>query len=190
MLKVAIAGNIASGKSAVENILKMKGFSIADTDEFAHDLLEDNSSVLNAFAGYDILDKGKISRKKLGKVVFYDKNLKTMLENILHPQIRDKINEFFNLHSVEDIVFVSIPLLFEAGMDDLFDKILFIYADDEIRLLRLIKRNNYTIEYAKTRMNAQLSQEEKVQKADWVIYNNSSLDDLEAQIITLVEQIR
>lgn len=187
MIKYAITGNIASGKSEVEKILSEMGYKIFDTDKAGHNLLNENSQkIIEQFRNFDICDEnGKISRKKLGKVVFYDEKLKKILENILHPQIRTKISEFYEQNKNEEKVFVSIPLLFESGMTDLFDKIIFIYTNDRIRLERLILRDNYNEEYAKIRMNSQISQDEKVKKSDIVIYNNSSLEDLESEIKAL-----
>ena len=95
MIKYAITGNIASGKSAVENILIKNGETVIDTDKISHALLEGNKEIIEAFKDFDILSDGKISREKLGKIVFSDKSLKKKLENILHPQIIEKINEFF-----------------------------------------------------------------------------------------------
>lgn len=189
MIKIALVGNIASGKSTVEKTLQELNFPVLDTDIVAHELLENNSKVIDAFKDYDILTDGKISREKLGKVVFSDNKLKQKLESILHPQIKNKIEDFFSTHARKSMAFVSIPLLFEAKMENIFDKILFIYTNDEIRLQRLMKRNNYTREYALCRMNAQICQDEKIKKADWVIYNNSTVEDLKQNVIKLIEQI-
>ena len=81
-------------------------------------------------------------------------------------------------------------MLFEANMTDLFDKIIFIYADDDIRLKRLLLRNGYSVDYAKARLNSQMRQEEKAQKSDYVINNNGSIEELNVNIIKLFEQIR
>lgn len=88
-----------------------------------------------------------------------------------------------------NVVFISIPLLFETGFDALFDKIIFVQCDDDIRLQRLMRRNDFTEEQALKRMNAQLPQKEKMQKSDFIIYNNSSLEDLEKQVLILVREL-
>lgn len=191
MIKIAICGNIASGKSTVQKFIEAKGFKVLDTDEVAHVLLSvKNSELLEVFKAYDVFENGEFSREKLGKLVFTNKEIKQKLENILHPQIREKIKEFFEQNQNEKYLFVGIPLLFEANMTDLFDKIIFIYADDDIRLKRLLLRNGYSVEYAKARLNSQMRQEEKTQKSDYVIYNNGSIEELNVNIIKLFEQIR
>lgn len=191
MIKVALVGNIASGKSTVEEILQQSDYLVLDTDRVCHKLLENNSEIIEAFSSYDILDDNQnISREKLGKIVFSNPTLKTKLESILHPQIRKEIINFFDENKSQKIVFVAIPLLFEANMQDLFDKILFVYTNDEIRLERLIARNHYTKEYAQIRLNSQLSQDEKIKKSDYVIYNNSTKDELKEEVIKVLEQIR
>lgn len=185
MIRIALVGNIASGKSTVEKVLTEKyGFSVLDTDKACHFLLEKLSAkIIQEFKNYEILDEnGRLSREKLGKVVFYNEDLKTKLENILYPNLRVEINRYFEDHKSEEIVFVAIPLLFEANMENLFDKIMFVYCNDEIRLERLIKRNNYTREYAQKRLNSQLSQEKKVEKSDIIIQNNSDKIALEQEI--------
>lgn len=185
-IKYAITGNIASGKSAAENIIKSLGYKVLDTDELAHNILNTSCEIARAFSDYDVFENGVISRKKLGKLVFRDKELKEKLEDIIHPQIKLKVNSFFKENSDKGKLFVSIPLLFEANMQDMFDKIILIYTNDNIRLKRLIERDNYSIEYAKIRMNSQQSQDEKLKLCDYVVYNNSSLENLKSEISKLI----
>lgn len=186
MIKVAIVGNIASGKSQVEKILLGFGYKVIDTDKIAHELLENDintiSEIKSVFVDDDIYTDEKISRDKLGKVVFNNTSKKQKLESIMHRKIFDKVEEFFIENSFEKVVFVAIPLLFETNQEKTFDKIIFISADEELRLKRLIQRNNYSEEYAKQRINSQLVEQEKIKKSDFVIYNNSDLQALKHNV--------
>lgn len=185
MTKIAITGNIASGKSAVEEILRQKGYKVLDSDAVGHELLAHSEEVKKAFSAYDISENGAVSREKLGKVVFNDKKMLEKLNSILHPQIRKKIEEFLEQNKSEKYVFVSVPLLFEAGMDDIFDKIVFVYADDNLRLERLMARNGFPRDYAELRLKSQGCQEDKLAKSDFVINNNGSFEDLDKQVCSL-----
>ena len=189
--KIAICGNIASGKSTVQNILKEKGYKVLDTDEVAHTLLTvKNKPLYEAFKGGDFFnEQGEFSRYKVGQYVFEHKEAGNLLTSIMHPQIAEKIKEFFKQNKDEKLLFVGIPLLFEAKMENLFDKIIFVYTDDEIRLERLLKRNNYTVEHAKQRMSSQLPQDEKVKKSDYVLNNNGNFEELEKAVIELLKYL-
>lgn len=182
MLKIALTGNIASGKSTVQKILENKGFKVLDTDKTAHELLDSLPEIKKAFEDYDICENDKISREKLGRLVFANPELKKTLEGIIHPAVKDKINDFFTNNKNETLIFVGIPLLFESDMCDLFDKALLIYSDDDKRLSRLFSRNQYTLEYAKQRMQSQMSQDLKKNLCDYVIYNNGTLAELEKSV--------
>jgi len=140
MIKFAITGNIASGKSHVEKILKANGFLVFDADLISHDILINDNSVSEAFKDYDVFENGILSRFKLGKLIFADKYLRKKLEDIVHPLVREKILELFQQYKDESYVFVSIPLLFESGLVKYFDKILLISIDENIQLDRLMKR--------------------------------------------------
>lgn len=194
MIKVAIAGNIACGKSEVEKILIALGYKVIDTDKVNHSILNSDESAINeikqVFSSDDILDNdGRISREKLGKVVFASEEKRKLLENILHIRIFNKVNDFFEENKNEKIVFVSIPLLFESKQEKTFDKIIFISADEKIRLERLMKRNNYSEEYAKVRIDSQEKEDEKIKKSDYIIYNNSDFDSLKNHVEFTISKI-
>ena len=183
MKKIGITGNIASGKTTVENIITEKGFKLIEADNICHYAMEEDNKIIeiikNTFQNYNILDsKGKINRKKLGEIIFSNLSLKTELERILHPYVKEKIQKFISENSQEEIVFVSIPLLYETKMEDLFDKVILVCADENTRLERLIARNNFSKEHALSRIKSQMEQERKIQLADFIINNNSDLDTL------------
>ena len=187
MIKVAITGNIASGKSAVEKLLSAKGFTVYDTDKIAHELLENSNEVRESFKDFDIYTDNKIDRKKLGKIVFSDKTKLEILEQIIHPQVRNKLLEIFEKDDF--IVFVSVPQLFEAKLENLFDKIVFVTAPENIRLERLMNRNNLSKEDALARISAQEKDENKIPKCNYVIQNNADLTNLERQVNGLLASI-
>lgn len=167
MLKIAITGNIASGKSEVEKIIA-QDFPVFDADKIAHRFL------------------GNVDRRALGEKVFSDPVARKKLEEYIHPKVKDEILKIF-CESQEKCVFVSIPLLFETGFDKLFDKIIFVQCDDKLRLERLMKRNNFTKEQALKRMNAQMPQDDKINKSDFVIHNNSTKKELATQVNELLK---
>nr|MCR5265415.1 dephospho-CoA kinase [Cyanobacteria bacterium RUI128] len=131
----------------------------------------------------------KLSKEKLGKLVFNNNDLKLKLESIVHPLIKEEIESAFNVYADEEAIFVSVPLLFESGLESLFDKIVFIKSDYDIRLKRLIVRNGYSKEYAKIRLAAQADQEDKAQKSDYVIENNGTKEDFQKKIEKFIESI-
>lgn len=179
MIKVGLTGNIASGKSCVENILKDLGYKVYDADSASHKILEKSSEIKEIF--------GTNKREELAKTVFSHKNKLKKLEQIIHPLVRDEIIKFFAENSKEKIAFASVPLLFEAGFEDLFDKIIFVNANDEIRLNRLIERNSYTKDYALIRINSQMLQEEKTKRSDIIINNDKDLQELKSNVIKCLE---
>ena len=190
MLRIGITGNIASGKSAAEDFIREAGFKVYDTDKIAHEILENSNEVKQAFSNFDILSNGKIDRKKLAKIVFSDKKLLEKLENIIHPEVKKEILQIFSLCENEKAVFISVPQLFEAEFENLFDKIIFITAGKSLRLARLMKRSNLTEEEALLRINAQQDEDKKITKSDYIIENNSTPEALQSKIKDFLNSIK
>lgn len=196
MLKIGLTGNIASGKSFVEDTFREENIPCFDADKITHELLENDFEIIEKIKtqflndGFDILDKnGKISRNKLGAIVFKDKEKLKTLENIIHPVIKAKINSFFENNSVENIALAVVPLIFEAKMADMFDKIILVAVDKEIQLERLMKRNNFTNEEAFLRINSQMPQSDKIDKVDFVLWNNGSTQEITALTKELIKNL-
>jgi len=184
MIKIAITGNIASGKSQAERIISQY-YPVFDTDIIAHEILD----TLNDFYGLDVFTNGKIDRKKLGDLVFSDTNIKEKLENLIHPLIKEKLNKIFELNKDKKYIFVSVPLLYETDFYKIFDKVLFISSEEKVRLNRLMKRNSFTEEEAVLRIKSQMDESEKIKKADYIIENNSTIEELKEKVIKFLKSI-
>ena len=194
MLKIGLTGNIASGKTTSENIFKAFGFKVISADDVVHDLLKYDKNVISKVTGifqnFDIFENNALSRKKIGKIVFKNKDLRTKLENIIHVEVIKKINEFFVENKDEKATIASIPLLFEAKLQNMFDIIIFVQADEKTRLERLMKRNNYSEEFAKKIMNTQMDENLKIPLSNFVIKNNSNKTCLKEQIEDIVKKFK
>ncbi|NGX41195.1 MAG: Dephospho-CoA kinase [Candidatus Anoxychlamydiales bacterium] len=183
--KIVITGNIAAGKSEALKIFKKLRSYTVDADTIAHDLIENDfdikKQVLDLF-GEKILEKGKINRKKIAKIVFSDENKLKKLEKIIHPKILNEIEKEYERVKNKNFNFfvVEIPLLFEIGYQGFFDIVVTITTKDIIAKKRY-KDKDYTL-----RKQRQLSETDTAKLSDFVIENNQSLSDLEKNIKKLL----
>lgn len=189
-LRIGITGGIACGKSSVSSVLAEKGVLVIDTDDLAHGLLAGPNPTYDAVLarfGAHLVDEpgGPIDRKRLGQIVFSNSDDKRDLEAIMHPAINALMLDEMNQAKPGQVVAVQIPLLFECKLQEkgYFDEIWAIVVDPDIQLERLMKRNNLTQEEALKRINAQMSQTEKVRLSDRVINNNGSLPETRAIVL-------
>ena len=190
-LNIGITGSIACGKSTVSNYLKEKGYTIIDADKLGHIALtsEDVKIKLSEKFGDNILENNEISREKLGKLVFgNDENLK-ILNSIVHPYIRKIILQLQKNHRDERFVFLDIALLFEAGFEDLVEKIIVVHVDEKIQLDRLMSRNSLSKEQAMYRIESQMSSKDKSILGNYVIDNSGTKEETYKQIDLIIEEL-
>ena len=190
-MNIGITGSIACGKSTVSNYLKEKGYTIIDADKLGHIALtsdEVKEKLKNSF-GYIILENNEISREKLGKLVFgNDENLK-ILNSIVHPYIRKIILQLQENHRDERFVFLDIALLFEAGFEDLVEKIIVVHVDEKIQVARLMSRNALSKEQAMFRIESQMSSKDKSILGNYVIDNGGTKEETYKQIDLIIEAL-
>jgi dephospho-CoA kinase len=188
-MKIGLTGNIAAGKSTVAKMLEKRGAYILDADTIAHNLYQSNSKLIAQITtefGDKVLDTdGKVSRKKLGQIVFSHKSKLETLNKIVHPIIRKEILTQVDLKSENhQTVVLEAALLFENNFLDYWDKVFLVTASDELRKQRLLAKGLSNQE-ALERISSQMPQEQKVPMADVVLENNGPCDTLWNQILDL-----
>ena len=192
ILIIGITGSIACGKSLVSNYLKEKGYTIVDADKIGHMALENDEvkkQLVNKF-GKSILKDNEVNRVTLGKLVFENNENLKELNNIIHPQIRKNISEQIQVHKNEKLVFVDVPLLFEAKFDDLVEKIIVISLDEKIQLERLMNRNSLSKEEALQRIKSQIPVREKEKLGDYVVDNSFTQENTYNQVDRILEKLK
>ena len=177
-IRLGITGGFCSGKSTVTNCFKDLGATIFDCDQAAHASLEPKTESYDsvvAHFGEEILDENKlIDRTKLGAIVFEDKEERSKLEQIIHPFVRKKMEEFIN-QAKEGVLAIEVPLLFEGGLEKIFDYVVVVSASNETVQSRAKQRFPELNEAeVNLRINSQIPLSEKESKAHFVINNNES----------------
>ena len=183
---IGLTGDIAHGKSQSSKIFKELGCYIIDADKLSRTLTTKDSKCLKEIVetfGTDILNyNGTLNRKKLGQIVFNDKQAKMDLERIIHPHIIKKTNEIIAKKYNKTNIIVDAPLLFEVGLDRVCDKVIVIYARYHIQITRFMKRDNLSKEEAIKRIALQMPIEDKMRLADITIDNSGTLIDLKKNV--------
>ena len=191
ILNIGITGSIACGKSTVSNYLKDKGYTIIDADKLGHTALTSDEvrEKLEKSFGLRIIENNEISREKLGKLVFGNEENLKILNSIVHPYIRKQILQLQEKHSDERLVFLDIALLFEAGFEDLVEKIIVVHINEKEQLTRLMNRNSLSSEAAMNRIKSQMSSEDKSKMGDYVINNSNTKEETYRQIDLILDEL-
>ena len=194
---IGLTGGIGTGKSTVSQILRNKGFSVIDLDVISHKVIEFPSVVEKIVKnfGKEVLENNEnnndgnrtVSREKLGKIIFSNREKRFTLNSIMHPEIlrimHKKIFECESKNEKENkIIFVEIQLLFEVQWEKEFDYILLVAAKRDIQVRRVLERDKRSEKEAWDIINSQMSLDEKRGKSDFVIENDGNIDDLNRKV--------
>lgn len=191
--RIGLTGGIGSGKSTAAEHFRARGVLVVDADEISRASLKKGGACYDdvvALFGSEILaQSGEIDRKKLAGIIFYDEEMRNKLNAIVHPYV---IETMFRLAEESlgqngGIAVFEAPLLFESGMHERMDRNILVTCGEEQRLEQIIARDNITREAALARIRAQMPEEEKRLLADDILINNGTIDQLNAQIDTLLE---
>ncbi|PKM83485.1 MAG: dephospho-CoA kinase [Firmicutes bacterium HGW-Firmicutes-13] len=191
MLTVGLTGGIACGKSIVSKLLLQKGADIIDLDQVAREVVKPGkaawSDIISVFGNNIVGKEGNIDRKKLGQVVFSDAGLREKLNKITHERIinyvkKEKERFYANPNNQGRVLVIDAPLLIEAGMDKMVDKIIVIICREEIQKERLIKRDRISDKEAEQRIKSQMPLSEKKCFADFIIDNSYLPENTRKQV--------
>ena len=190
---IGLTGGIATGKSTVSELLIAYGFKIVDADIASREAVKKGSKGLEqikkTFGGEAIDDNGEMNRKYMGELVFNHPEKRIVLNNIVHPIVRELMEEQKKYYLNQGFkVVMDIPLLFENDLQDTVDEVWVVYTSESIQIDRLMERNNLTQEDAKARVLSQISIDKKSRMADYVIDNLGDKLELKQNLQQLLEK--
>jgi dephospho-CoA kinase len=194
MLRVALTGGIATGKSYCLARFAALGVPTIDADLLARDAVAPGSAGLAAIGarfGQGVLAAdGTLDRPALGRIVFGDTKARAALEAIIHPEVYRRIREWFaNLPAGTRVAIADIPLVFETGHNHDFDEVVVAACDPEEQIRRVMARDNLTDAEARARLAAQWPIEEKVKRANHVIWTDRGFVDTDGQVATVYARL-
>lgn len=191
MLVIGLTGGIASGKTTISEQFSSLGITVIDTDIISRSLLEKGKdgyqAIVEKLGDSILLEDGNVDRRELRQQIFNNEDLKYWLESMLHPLIMQSAKS--QIKSCRDSAYVVlvVPLLFESKFEGLVDRILVVNCTRETQLQRLLDRDKIDISLAEKMLDQQISNEDRLSRADDIISNDGRLE-LEPEIIKLHEQ--
>jgi dephospho-CoA kinase len=189
-LKIGLTGGIAAGKSEALKAFTRLGAATLSSDAVVHELLESDElrEKLVERWGPEVAPEEKIERSKIGEIVFADPEQLTWLESQIHPLVQQRTAAWLrSLPAETEVAVVEVPLLFEAGDQGAFDTTVAIVTADEVRRERAAARGQALVDEREAR---QLTQPEKAERAEHVIANDGSVEDLERALSALLDKLR
>jgi dephospho-CoA kinase len=190
VLTIGLTGGIAAGKSEALAAFKRLGAATISSDTVVHELLESEPLLGRLIErwGKDVAPGGGVDRTRIGEIVFADRDELGWLEGQIHPLVGERIGSWLaSLPEGTDVAVVEVPLLFESGMEGVFDTTVAVVAAEDVRRGRAEARGHALVAERETR---QLGQDEKASLAEHVIENEGTVEDLEQALSGLVEKLR
>ena len=184
ILKVAVTGGAGSGKTSVCNRLKELGVKVISADEMAREAVAPGSTafkkIVHYFGNTILLSDGTLNRKKLRKMITDDCDVRLAMERFIHHEIAKLIlkNVVFAEKEGSRMVVIEVPLLFELDMKEKFDWVVVVSADKELRVKRLMERDQTSRDEAMHLIDVQMSEKEKINRADYVVRNEGPMEKL------------
>ena len=189
-LKIGLTGGIAAGKSEALKAFARLGAATLSSDAVVHELLE-GEELRERVAqrwGPEVVAEGAVNRAKIGEIVFADPEELSWLEEQIHPLVQERTAAWLlSLPADTEVAVVEVPLLFEAGSDKVFDTTVAVVTGDEVRRERAAARGHTLVDEREAR---QLTQPEKAARAEHVVENDGSVEDLERALSALLEKLR
>lgn len=183
-MKVAVTGGIGAGKSEFMRAVKELGIRTYSADEINAELLRDKRYIEKLSEAFPLAVKdGKVDKSVLREEVFSDEKKRKTLNALAHPEIRRQIEEITG-----DAV-VEVPLLFESGMTDLFDRVIVVTAGEDVRINRIVSTRNISKDLAKNIIKNQTTDDERLKRADYVAINDGTRKDLYEQAKNIIKRI-
>lgn len=183
--RLGLTGGIAAGKSEVQRILIEQGIPVLDTDLIAHEVMKSGTKIheqiVQRFSREILQENSEINRKRLGEIVFADENARRDLNALVHPEVGDRWRSWMNRHS-DPLVVVSIPLLFECGLQMNFDGVMCVWAPESLMIKRLQSRGLNEMQ-AQQRIQSQWPVDRKRNASTWTLVNDGTLEDLRVQVL-------
>lgn len=195
MKLLGLTGGVGMGKSACAQLLRWRGAAVVDTDELARELVEPGQPALREIAaafGHEFLDaEGRLRREELARLVFADADARRRLEAILHPRIQEAWRAQVAAWRAEGkpLGVVVIPLLFETGAEREFDAVICVACSAETQRQRLLARG-WSLEQIEQRIAAQMPIEEKMLRANYVVWTEAGMDVHAQQVYRIVPPVR
>jgi len=184
-LKVGLTGGIGSGKTTVADLFARLSVPIIEADEISREVVKTGEpayeKIIKLFGNDIINEDGELRRDYLRKLIFNDMELKKQLESIIHPDVRKRINDCIK-RVTHPYCIISIPLLFESGLQNTVDRILVIDTSEALQISRASKRDHVEPDDIRKIIQNQISRNDRLVQADDVIVNNEDIEQLVSQV--------